>query len=207
MEYSDTRNEQDGVAATERLFEELRDHLLSLSQKFAKSEQREWETAERFFLLSKKVDQLREQMSLGITNEKLNSGIAMAKSLEEEPPPSLPVTRRKSKRDYPKYSISSDVLIKTGLSRDRRTEYEHAVPKREFDAVAQTVADLRNRKSFRAEEVLKKVGCPSYQVYLVLSVLKERGLLTVPRRGLYTVLHPNDFAAESQSVWDSLAAA
>ena len=202
----DTADKQNGVAAAEHLFEELRDQLLSLSQDFAKSDEREWEKAERFFLLSKKVDQLRTQMWMGVTEMRPNSGNTMAEATDLQPMSPPPVARRRSKKDYPKYIVRSDVLIKTGLSRDRRTEYEHAIPKREFEAVVQRLVDLRSRKHFRAEDVLEKVQCPSYQGYLVLSLLKERGLLTVPRRGLYAVLHSSDFAAESQSVWDSLAA-
>ncbi len=52
---------ENSIAATEQAFKDLRDRLLSLSQRFAKTEDLSWEKAERFFTLSKKVDQLREQ--------------------------------------------------------------------------------------------------------------------------------------------------
>src|SRR6266496_3642138 len=206
MSDRDTSAKQNGVVAAERGFQELRDRLLSLSQQFAKANGGDWEKAERFFSLSKKVDQLREQMSITTTEIK-SSGKAEAHDIGNAQAMSLPaVARRKSKKDYPKYSVHSDVLIKTGLSRDRRTEYEHAIPKPEFEAVVRRLGELGGRKHFVAEDVLGKVQCPSYQGYLVLSLLKERGLLAIPRRGFYAIRRPKQFAADSQSIWDSLAA-
>jgi len=195
---------ENSIAATEQAFKDLRDRLLSLSQRFAKTEDLSWEKAERFFTLSKKVDQLREQMSMGLSETKGTSETQVNDARDAEVMSSVAVMRRKSKKDYPKYTVRSDVLIKTGLSRDRRTEYEHAIPKPEFEAVVGRLADLSGRKHFSAEGVLGKVPCPSYQAYLVISLLNERGLLTVPRRGLYTIRHAKQFTTEAQSVWDCL---
>jgi hypothetical protein len=207
MTDTDTPAKHDGVAAAERSFQDLRDRLLSLSQQFAKGEERNWEKAERFFSLSKKVDQLREQMSIAMTEMESSRETEVDNVGDAQAMSSLPAARRKSKKDYPKYAVRSDVLIKTGLSRDRRTEYEHAIPKSEFDAIVRRLVELGSRKHFVAEDVLGKIQCPSYQGYLVVSLLKERGLLAVPRRGVYAVRRPKNFATESQSVWDSLAAA
>lgn len=114
---------------------------------------------------------------------------------------------RKSRKAYPKYSLRSGVLIKTGLSRDRRTEYEHAVPKNEFDGIIARLEELSSRKTFAVEDVLKTAKCPSYQVYLVIAFLKERGLLVAPRRGLYAFRRPKEFIADTRVNWDSLAEA
>ena len=100
--------------------------------------------------------------------------------------------------------MQSNALIKTGLSRDRRTEYEHAVPKAEFDAIIARLGELAGRRHFGADDVIEKVPGPSYQVYIVLSLLKERGVLTVPRRGMYACARPKSFPVESQSIWNSL---
>ena len=207
MSDTDRASRENSVAATEQAFKDLRNRLLSLSQHFAKTEELSWEKAERFFTLSKKVDQLREQMSLAGPEMKSVGEMEPDDRSDAKPTTGPWPARRKSKKDYPKYTVRSDVLIKTGLSRDRRTDYEHAIPKPEFEAVVRRLADLGGRKHFVAEDVLGKVQCPNYQVYLVISLLKERGLLAVPRRGFYTVRHPKQFAAESQSVWDSLTAA
>ncbi len=139
---------ENSIAATEQAFKDLRDRLLSLSQRFAKTEDLSWEKAERFFTLSKKVDQLREQMSMGLSETKGTSETQVNDARDAEVMSSVAVMRRKSKKDYPKYTVRSDVLIKTGLSRDRRTEYEHAIPKPEFEAVVGRLADLSGRKHF-----------------------------------------------------------
>ena len=194
----------DGVTEAERMFEDLRNRLLVLSHTCAKDDGGNWDKAERFFSLSKKVDQLRRELSTDIS---IATAPASAQSSQPRETGSLEsgTQRRKSKKNYPKYSVRSDVLIKTGLSRDRRTEYEHAIPKPEFDAVVKRLSELASRKHFVAEDVLGKMQCPSYQTYLVLSLLKERGLLAIPRRGFYAVRRPKEFAVESQSVWKSLA--
>ncbi len=193
-----------GVAEAGLLFEDLRNRLLALSHTCARDNGGNWDKAELFFSLSKKVDQLRKELSADTASV---TASASAELNQRSEPDSVEAgtQRQKSKKHYPKYNVRSDVLIKTGLSRDRRTEYEHAIPKPEFDAVARRLTELASRKHFVAEDVLGKMQCPSYQTYLVLSLLKERGLLTVPRRGFYSVRRPKQFAAESQSVWESLA--
>lgn len=194
----------EGVDEAERLFGQLRNQLLSLAHDCAKHDEGNWDEAERFFSLSRRVDHLRKELS--VETPKLpffGSGKGRGHSLET--PLDAPSPRRKSKKDYPKYAIRSDVLIKTGLSRDQRTEYEHAIPKPEFDAVVKRLNELASRKHFVAEDVLGKVQCPSYQAYLVLSLLKERGLLAIPRRGFYAVRHPKQFASDIQEIWESLA--
>jgi hypothetical protein len=194
------------VSEAESLFERLRDLLLALSHQFAKSDEQNWDRAEHFFAASKRVDQLRREMAFGLNaadgegRRKLGSDNA-----NQSPRPTANQNNvRKSKKAYPKYALRSDVLIKTGLSRDRRTEYEHAVPKDEFEKVVARLSELTSRKKFIAGDVLKEVKCPSYQAYLVISFLKERGLLVVPRRGLYAFRRPKDFAAESRTIWESL---
>jgi hypothetical protein len=194
------------TARIERLFEELRDQLLAASHESAKSQQRDWARAEHFFSVSKRVDELRRTVlnspmetdnptasELGATDG-TKSGNAWDRGVH-----------KKSKKNYPKYAVRSNALIKTGLSRDRRTEYEHAVPKSEFDTIITRLGDLAGRKRFGAEDVIEKVPSPSYQVYIVLSLFKERGLLNVPHRGVYVFVRPKSFTAESQSIWNSLA--
>jgi hypothetical protein len=194
------------VSKIKRRFAELRDELLAASQEFAKSEKHDWGQAERLFAASKKVDELcrsvlgpvsdsaTEQVSVPHVNI---NGARTTHSADR-------TSRKKSKKDYPKYTVRSGALIKIGLSRDRRTEYEHTVPRAEFDAVIQRLAELAGRKHFNAEDVIDKVPCPSYQAYIVISLLKERGLLSVPRRGMYAFPHPKNFSTEAERIWDSL---
>ena len=39
---------------------------------------------------------------------------------------------------------------------------------------------------------------------IVLSLLKERGLLAVPRRGMYAFPRPKNFLSEAKSIWQTL---
>src|SRR5437870_11507058 len=111
----------DGVTEAERVFEDLRNRLLVLSHACAKDGGENWDKAERMFSLSKKVDQLRRELLTDVSN-----ATAFARAESSQPRETASVEsgtqRRKSKKDYPKYTVRSDVLIKTGLSRDRRTE-------------------------------------------------------------------------------------
>jgi hypothetical protein len=190
----------------ERRFAELRDELLAASQDFAKSESRDWAQAEQLFIASKKVDDLcksiltppeaEQTRHVSITKTRVN-GALTSHSAERG-------SWKKSKKDYPKYAVRSDSLIKIGLSRDRRTEYEHTVPHVEFDGVIQRLGELAGRKHFSAEDVIEKVPCPSYQAYIVISLLKDRGLLTIPRRGMYAFTRPKSFLNDAGAIWSSL---
>ena len=192
----------------QRLFGELRDQLLAASHESAKSEKRDWAQAEHFFSASKKVDELCRSVLRHMSEAGLND--SASSSPETNGTTSAPYSRqrtskRNQKKDYPKYSVRSDALVKVGLSRDRRTEYEHTVPRIEFDAIVGRLGELAGRRHFAAEDVIEKVPSPSYQVYIVLSLLKERGLLVVPHRGVYAFSRPKSFTSESESVWSSLA--
>jgi hypothetical protein len=186
----------------ERRFGELRDELLAASQKLAKSESHDWTRAERLFTASKEVDELCRTVltpAIGAHN--------ILRIDENGGPVSAPpdrASRSRSKKDYPKYAVRSGALTKVGLTRDRRTEYEHTVPQAAFDAVTQRLAKLAGRKHFNADDIINKVPCPSYQAYIVISLFRERGLLAVPRRGMYAFRRSKNFLDEARAVWNSL---
>ncbi len=70
----------------------------------------------------------------------------------------------------------------------------------------QRLGELAGRKRFSADDVIDKVPCPSYQTYIVISLLKDRGLLAVPRRGMYSFTRSKNFLSEAGALWDSLEA-
>jgi hypothetical protein len=189
----------------ERLFVELRNGLLEAAQEYAKSEQPDWARAEHFFSASRRVDALCRSVLTDGTSEPEEDGRTFAEKPEltrsQKPPAS---TRRKSRSDYPKWSVRSDALIKLGLSRNRKTEYEHVVPRKEFDAIVSQLAANAGRRHFTAEEVIDQVSAPSYQVYIILSFLKKHRILTVPRRGTYAFGRTKNFVNEAESIWRSL---
>src|ERR1044072_7139973 len=117
MPDTDTADTAEAMAAVDRLFEELRNKLLLLSHGCARADEGNWDTAERFFSLSKKVDQLRRELSAENARTE-QSDDSNSDGRQHRQPVESSTQRRKSKRDYPKYTVRSDVLIKTGLSRD-----------------------------------------------------------------------------------------
>lgn len=197
--------ERQVLGKVERRFTELRDELLAASHEFAKSENHDWAKAERFFAASKKVDELYRSVLTpiaGSATEQVNVSRADVNGAQTTLPDGK--SKKKSKKDYPKYSVRSDALIKTGLTRNRRDVYEHTVPRGEFDSVIQRLGELAGRKHFSADDVIDKVPCPSYQAYIVISLLKDRGLLVAPRRGMYAFTRPKNFPSQAGAIWTSL---
>jgi hypothetical protein len=197
--------ERQVLGKVQRCFTELRDELLAASHEFAKSENHDWAKAERFFAASKKVDELWRSVltpTTGGATEQVNVSRADINGAETTPADGK--SKKKSRKDYPKYSVRSDALIKTGLTRNRRDVYEHTVPRGEFDSVIQRLGELAGRKHFSADDVIDKVPCPSYQAYIVISLLKDRGLIAVPRRGMYAFTRPKNFLSQAGAIWNSL---
>jgi len=196
--------EQGITERIQRHFAELRDELLAASQEFAKSENHDWRQAERLFAASKKVDELCRSVLTPATDDATDQVRVLAVNGADTAHSADRKSRKKSKKDYPQYTVRSGALIKLGLSRNRRDVYEHTVPRAEFNAVIQRLGELAGRKHFSADDVIDQVSSPSYQVYIVISVLKDRGLLAVGRRGMYAFTRPKNFLNEAGAFWDSL---
>jgi hypothetical protein len=112
---------------------------------------------------------------------------------------------KKRKEDYPKFSIRSDALIKTGLGRDKRTEYEQIVPKSEYEKIITRLSSMTSsHKEFTAEDVQEGLEAPMYQTYTVLALLRQIGLLDLPRRGLYSFHSPKTFPTDVKTVWSQI---
>src|SRR5206468_3597319 len=104
--------EQGILARLQRRFAELRDELLAASHEFAKSENRDWGQAERLFAASKKVDDLCRSVLTPVSDDATEeislprvdvNGAWTAHSADRK-------SRKKSKEDYPKYSVRSNAL-------------------------------------------------------------------------------------------------
>jgi hypothetical protein len=190
--------------------ERVRDDLFECSRECMRDEgELEWHNAEQLFDLAKRAAAFRHDI-LTILNGTTRSDAEplsrrataeYKKSVQQKPP-------KKRKSDYPKYSVRGDVLIKVGLGRDRRSEYEQTVPKAEFDKI---IARLRSisgsRKEFSAEEAQSALDCPVYQTYIVLLLLRQSQLLDMPRRGVYKFRSPQTFTADATAAWVRLQAA
>lgn len=186
-----------------RTLEELREALFETSRESVKGDDPDWSKAEALFSLAKSVDSLRQRT---VT---LRNGAPQPNA----PLQSVPVPRvakslkfeRKNKQDYPRYEVRGRSLIKTGLSRDEKAEYEHVMPRAEFEKVFARIATLASsRKEFTADDVQEGLTCPAYQMYMVLALLREMRLLDTPRRGSYQVHANSNFPTDSNLVWHKI---
>lgn len=171
-----------------------------------------WHDAEALFQFAKEADGFRRRLVNLLNGEHATSPAESAKSPLGGRGQSQTTARteegaqRKEKADYPKYRISDNCLVKIGLRRDRRREYQHIVQKAAFDKIISgIVKHLGKTKDFNPDTILAKLNLPAYQTYVVLAMLRQMGLLKNPRRGLYTVTDVRDFDAAASGVWNKLA--
>jgi len=185
-----------------RMLNDVRETLFECSRESIKGEDNEWHKAEALFSLAKSVDGLRRQ-TLTLMNGTPQSQVEV-RTISQ---PRLKVSAKagtQNKEDYPHYKVRGRSLIKTGLGRDEKTEYEHIVPRSEFEKVIAKVAELASsRKEFTAEVVQEDLDCPMYQTYMVLALLRQMNLLEMPRRGSYQA-PANGFPSSPDAIWDQV---
>ena len=88
------------------------------------------------------------------------------------------------------------------MRQDGKSIYTQKVSRAAFEEIAAAVASRKTRK-FKPGDVIGQVEQPSYQVYIVLNVLQDAGLVKNPERGSYqaTGKATNTDVAE---LWDSI---
>lgn len=186
--------------ATQQL-DEARDLLLKSSHDSMRAESdKEWQLAERLFTLARNADTLRrETLSL----IEVLKGTKTAKDASDEVSKRAQKSLKKRKEDYPKYVVRGEQLIKTGLSRDMKSEYEHAVPRAEFEKILQRLVRLRTlQQDFKSEDAQEGLVLPVYQVYAVLSLLRHLNIIKQGRRGYYSFNSVN--LPDPASIWNSV---
>jgi hypothetical protein len=185
-----------------RTLNDVRETLFECSRESIKGEDNEWHKAEALFSLAKSIDGLRRQ-TLSLMNSATDTRVAVAEISAPKARASGKVGK-KNKKEYPRYKVRGRSLIKTGLGRDEKTEYEHIVPRAEFEKIIARVAALgTSRKEFTAESVQENLDCPMYQTYMVLALLRQINLLEMPRRGTYQA-PTNGFPAGPDAIWDQV---
>jgi len=164
-----------------------------------------WRQAESLLGLAKNADVLRQSIGAISVAPADNEKVVPLQASATTP---VIATNRVHKVDYPKYSVRGDDLVKIGLGRDHRTEYEHVVPKAEFDKILQRIAGLAGvKKWFKAVYVQEGLKCPSYQTYIVLAMLRDKGHILSERRGQYSFKSAKTFASDASTLWNELSAA
>jgi hypothetical protein len=181
---------------------DVRETLFECSRESVKGEDNEWHKAEALFSLAKSVDGLRRQ-TLTLMNGTPESQVEV-RAISRPKVKVSAKTGKKNKEDYPHYRVRGRSLIKTGLGRDEKTEYEHIVPRSEFEKIIAKVAAIASsRKEFTAEAVQENLDCPMYQTYMVLALLRQLNLLEMPRRGSYQS-PANGFPSNPDAIWDQV---
>lgn len=103
--------------------------------------------------------------------------------------PARPTTRKRQlkkrsgkKKGYPKFEFRDGSLYKLGWSRKKNDEYVHRVPVAAVKIVSDALQGFTGTADpVSSEQILEsdpvKGNIPSYQVYIVLAFLKDKGLI------------------------------
>ena len=190
------------------LLAQARDALLDWSRGALKAESDDERHRANFvFMLAKETDDLRRRIGdlangANPTHERdertTSGGLRGAKKRDAF------VSARRRKGDYPKYLHRGNALVKVGLSRDKKSEYEHIVPSAEYRRAVELVSNTgANGNEFTADDLLKEFDGLSYHLYVVLALLRQKKAVVVVHRGLYKLGNESiDVAIES--IWKAL---
>jgi hypothetical protein len=134
-----------------------------------------------------------------------------ASVVKRVPRPRLPDSpSRHVKKMYPRFEVRQDTLYRYGWSKSEKQEYVHKVPRGVFLKTLEVMARLRQQSGgpFVAEEILKLVdsgdgGAPSYQLYVVLGLLREAGCIEQLGREGYRI--PADISEKAETTWSDLS--
>lgn len=117
-----------------------------------------------------------------------------------------------AKSEYPKYQVRNGSLVRIGWSKKQKTEYEHKAPKETFDVTISAMAELAKtgKDPIPAERIIDRVntlaaGTPSYQVYVVIGLLREQGCVEQVGRDGYVI--PADLPHQGSQLWERLVGA
>lgn len=114
------------------------------------------------------------------------------------------------KKDYPKFEVRNGSISRIGWSKKERCEYIHKVPVVVFERTVETMDSLSKGSAgpFTAEEIIKKANemqaepVPSYQVYVVLGLLRENDCIKQIGREGYVI--PRDISEKAKMLLQSL---
>lgn len=104
---------------------------------------------------------------------------------------------------YPRFYRDGDTLYKEGMKQDGKSTYTQKVDRQSFEAITAAIA-ARGKAKFKPADLVDTLEQPSYQIYIVLKVLQDAGLLRNPERGAYQLdLKAGDI--DHISIWSGLA--
>lgn len=121
------------------------------------------------------------------------------------------VLRKRTKTNYPKFKVIKDTLIRIGWSKKQRREYTHKAPRFVFDQTVKVMAALAQNGAgpFLAEQIIEQANnnesetIPSYQVYLVIGLLRKAECIKQVGRDGYII--PQDLVKKAEEKWVELS--
>lgn len=111
---------------------------------------------------------------------------------------------------YPKFRIEGDTLVRVGWSKREEKEYTHKIPKSAFGLTLKAMGRLAEMTSgpIAAEAVVDQIAdshvesIPAYQVYVVIGLLREKGVISKHGRRGYHI--GPDIVAKEASLWEDI---
>lgn len=163
-----------------------------------------WRIAKELLALAETVDSVRARVASMVEPGGENHEETVSKQAEAAV--ATHASPRKRKSEYPKFLVREDTLVKVGLGRDRRSEYEHTVSRAEYDAVVTRIAKLlAEHRSFNADQLQDGLTNPAYRTYIVLALLRKAGVVSARQRGKYTARNTTSFVPDAERVWTETA--
>ena len=102
---------------------------------------------------------------------------------------------------FPRFFRSGDILYKEGLRQDRASVYIQKVDRSAFEEI--TASILSQNRKFKPAKLIKDSAYPSYQIYILLNVMQDVGLVENPERGMYR-LSPRAKEFDSDGFWQTI---
>jgi len=143
----------------------------------------------------------------------LNPGSKVEKGLTKDKPnvKKKSSSRKGKKSHYPKFKVTKDTLIRIGWSKKQRKEYTHKASKFVFDKTVQAMVILAQNGAgpFLAEQIIEQANkneseaIPSYQVYLVIGLLRNTECIKQVGRDGYDI--PTELVEKAGGKWVELS--
>ncbi|NKI35122.1 hypothetical protein HFP89_08080 [Wenzhouxiangella sp. XN79A] len=97
--------------------------------------------------------------------------------------PTAPAPALSEDATYPRFFRTGSTLYKEGLRQDGESIYVQKVDRSAFEEIFRSITGQNRR--FKPAKLIKEGAHPSYQVYILLNVMQEAGLVENPERGVY----------------------
>lgn len=120
-------------------------------------------------------------------------------------------TKRHGRGKYPKFEVKNGTLVRIGWSKKEKREYTHKVSKIMFYETVEVMSRLAQGGTgpFMAEKIIEQANnaksetIPSYQVYVVLGLLRQTNCIKQVGREGYDI--PPELVEKAECKWSELS--